>query len=377
MEIYVLNKSLERIGVVDDYASIIWAKRYFSAGDFELYLPASAEMLELLREDYYLQRDDDDRAMIIEDIQIQTDAELGNFLIVSGRSLESILSRRIVWQQTTLTGTAENAIRRIITENCINPAQEERVINRLRLAAANGFTETLEQQLTGENVAEWLETVCKSYGYGWKIVIEGGEFVFYLYRGTDHTYDNAENNPFVVFSPDFDNLVNSNFQYSKRNYKNAALIHGEGEGAARTSSTVGIAVDLDRYELYVDARDISSNDGEISAEEYTNLLTERGVQSLTEYTQTTSYDGEVDTNGVYVYGVDFNIGDLVQIENEYGFTATSRIIEIIENEDSNGYKVVPTFSEWSNENAAGIYALKDADGYILTDSTGAIIYVGG
>ncbi len=344
MDIYVLNKSLEKIGIIDSYNSIIWTKRYYTWGDFELFVPATVENFELLQEDFYLQRDDD-RAMIIESIQLQTDAEQGNHIIVSGRSLESILARRVIWEQTTLNDTVENAMRRVITENCISPADISRKISGLELAAPLGLTETIKQQTRGDNLAEWLETVCRTYGYGWKITINNGRFVFSLFEGVDRTYGNAAGNPFVVFSPNFDNLVNSNYLKDKQNYKNVALVLGEGEGNARASAAVGTAADLERYEIYVDARDISSNNGEIAAAEYGNLLTERGKQRLAEQSITTGFDGEIDANGVYTYKKDFDIGDIVQIENEYGIQAKSRIVEIIENEDESGRRFVPTLEK--------------------------------
>ena len=42
----------------------------------------------------------------------------------------------------------------------------------------------------------------------------------------------------------------------------------------------------------------------------------------------------------------YNLGDIVQIENEYGIQATARILEIIDCEDESGYSTVPTFSTW-------------------------------
>jgi hypothetical protein len=349
MDIYVLNTDLERIGIIDNYISLIWTKRYYKPGDFEMYLPASVEMLEILKHNYYLMREDDDRIMIIERVEIKTDAENGDHIIISGRSAESLLSRRIVWEQTNLSGTVESCIRQIIDENCITTTASDarRKIPLLSLGTETGFTETMTQQLRGDNVAEWLETVCMKYGWGWKIVIENNNFVFYLYAGADRTYGNAAGNTFVVFSPDYDNLINSNYAHDTTNFKNAALVLGEGEGAARR----GVAAELiggsylNRYEMYVDARDVSSNDGEIPIHEYYELLLERGTQALSENTITELFDGEVDP-GSYKCKSDYDIGDIIQIKNEYSIEGTTRIIEIIETDDDTGYKIVPTLQEW-------------------------------
>lgn len=109
MDIYVYNSNLERIGLIDVYQSLIWTKRYYQLGDFELYIPASTGLFEILQKDNILVREDDDSLMVIEHIEITTDVETGNYIIVSGRSIESYLSRRIVRYQTNIDNTVENA----------------------------------------------------------------------------------------------------------------------------------------------------------------------------------------------------------------------------------------------------------------------------
>ena len=49
---------------------------------------------------------------------------------------------------------------------------------------------------------------------------------------------------------------------------------------------------------------------------------------------------------MYKYHVDYELGDTVLIENEYGIQAKATIIEVTEVEDESGYRIVPTLSEW-------------------------------
>ena len=56
MEIYVLNRNREIVGVVDHYESLIWTSRYYEAGDFEIYIQASPETIELFSLDNYVDR---------------------------------------------------------------------------------------------------------------------------------------------------------------------------------------------------------------------------------------------------------------------------------------------------------------------------------
>ena len=49
---------------------------------------------------------------------------------------------------------------------------------------------------------------------------------------------------------------------------------------------------------------------------------------------------------MYKYRVDYELGDTVLIENEYGIQAKAVISEITEVEDEEGYRIVPVLSKW-------------------------------
>lgn len=348
MNPYILNKNFEIIKYLSIYKSLEWVKRFNDVGDFVLQANADMEVINTLREDYYLVREDDETIMLIEKINIKTTAETGNSITVSGRSIESILARRIVWKQTnTKAGeTVESFIRRLITENCISPSDPARKIPKLKLGQLKGFTEKIEMQVTGKNLLTVIIEICKSYNYGFKITMDSeSNLVFDLYKGTDRSY-NQEANPYVIFSKSFYNLINTEYEHDKTNFSNTALIGGEGEGTDRKYQTVGNSEGMERYELFVDAKDISSNNGEIALTEYNKLLLTRGNEKLAETQKTEEYSGEVEPTRTYVYKKDYFIGDLVQIMNDYDIGATPRIIEIIESNNENGYRVVPTFDTW-------------------------------
>lgn len=339
MDLYILDKSLTPIAVVDYYESLIWTKRFYTSGDFEIYIPASSEILNIMIQGNYITRLDDDRVMMIEKIQVQTDVEIGNYLLCSGRSVEALCKRRIVWKQTNINGYAETGIRRLVNENIISPTIANRKIENFILGKAKNFTEKIEIQITGDILEETISNICKSNGWGYKVTLnKNKKFVFELYKGNESG---------VVFSPEYDNLINSDYLNDMTTFANCALIAGEGEGTARITETIGNASGVDRYETFIDARDISSNNGEISKSEYKKLLLQRGEEKLKETQPLTSFEGEVAHDLTYVYKKDYDIGDVVNVVNEYGIKGTARIIEIIESDGTDGYKVIPTFDEWS------------------------------
>ena len=342
MDLYILNRAFEIVDIIDTASSVIWTEKYIGAGDFEIYMPASEKAVNVLRDDYYISRADTDRVMIIKNTTIRTDTENGNYLTVTGPSLESILNRRIIWQQTNLSGKVELAVRRLITENIMDPSVPERKIPNFKLGDIQGFAETMEMQVTGDNLGEIIDRICKTYNMGYKVTLQDGNFVFDMYRGTDRSY-NQSANPYVVFSPGFENLLNSDYAYTGNTYKNVVLVAGEGEGLERKTKAVGDASGLNRYEMYADARNSSTNNGEISDTEYYANLAEDGKETLKENQATESFSGEVNYTEPYLYGRDYFLGDVVQVVNEYGITATPTITETIEADDENGYSLIPTF----------------------------------
>lgn len=340
MDIYIMNKEFKKLGVIED-ASVIWTTRYYDVGDFEIYVGTTQKYIDWLQSGNYVERLDDDKIGIIEDIKITYDAEGTEYLTATGRFAESILERRIVWQQTQLSGTVENGLRNLINSNIINPINEDRKISIIELGPLKGYTERLDAQYTGDNLLEINKKVSLANQIGFKFNFNNSKFSYELYKGIDRSY-NQTKNPFVVFSDKYDNLLTSEYELNTSNLKNVALVAGEGEGTARKTLVVGNGTGLNRYEIFVDARNLSTNSGEISTSEYNNALNEKGLESIVTITQ--AFSGEVDLNLNYTYKKDFFLGDIVTIENsKWGIFINSRIIEIIESEDENGYKITPTF----------------------------------
>lgn len=351
MEFLVLNAKFEAVAILDVFESFIWTDRYSKCGDFEIYTSSDRQIIATLKEDFYIWTEDSEHVMIIENRKIITDVEEGNKLLVSGRSLESILDRRIVWNQILLDGDFQSQIKRLLTENVINPSDSNRKISNFIFEETNDpyiLSLKVQVQYTGDNLYEVVCKLCNSVNIGFKITLnDNNQFVFKLYSGTDRSYD-QETNPYVVFSPSFENIIDSNYYESKAGYKNVGLVAGEGEGSARRIVIVGESTskELSRRELYVDARDISSstsNGGSISTSAYDNLLRQRGDERLNENKIIQAFDGQIESTQMYRYGEHYFMGDITQLENEYGMESKVRVTEFIRSVDKDGIDSYPTF----------------------------------
>lgn len=354
LDLLVLDTNFVSIAVVDTYESLIWTDRYREAGDFEIYTAANPTNIDIFRKDRYLWYRGSDHLMIIESIEVESNSENGNYLTISGRSLESLLDRRIIWNQTVVTGNLQNAVKSIINDNIISPSISDRKIDGFIYTDTTDEYITgleIDAQYTGDIIYDVIVSLCEDNEMGFQVILNDDlEFEMKLYRGEDRSYDQT-NNPYVVFSPKFENIANSNYLDSYKTLKNVTLVAGEGEGASRKTLSVGTVTGIERREIYTDARDISSDteEGTLTPTEYNNQLEQRGKEKLAENKATKSFEGKMETSQMFKYGEDFFLGDIVQIANEYGIEGKARVTEIIYSQSKTGIEIYPTFEAIQDE----------------------------
>lgn len=353
MDINILNPSFEMIASVDYYTSLMWCRRYSEIGAIDIQVEVTPEALSVFRKGNYITRNDDyfedgegNRYLYIyriEALEIDTTEDGNNYLVVGAYECKQILKQRIVWSLINFTGTAENYIRKIITDNVVSPSDNSRRIGNLFMMPSKGFPDHIEQQTTYDNVGDKVIEVCKSYGYGWRVGFRDGSLYIDLFKGEDHSVESTEP---VVFSPENENLLSSKYKMDSSGFKNFALVGGEGEGIGRFLATFGSASGLDRYEMFVDASSTTTEVEEghtITTSEYKAILSNLGKEALADTEVVESFEGDVDTDNMYQYKVHYNLGDIVTLRNEYGISVDARISEIVETWDNEGYTFEPKF----------------------------------
>lgn len=375
MKAIVLNTDFESVGMIDVYESFIWTDRFRQFGDFEISMPMGTEIPSFIQKNYYLWIAQSEHAMIIETISINVDIETGPQFLIKGRSLESILKRRIVYVQnangkiqerkfsrdktTSVKPNLQNGIQTLLEENMINPALSSRKIPNFIFEASTDpvITElTFEAQYFGEDLYTIITKLCEENDIGFKVILnESNQFVFKLVAGTDRSYA-QDINPYVIFSKKYNNIFNTQYLESNENLKNVTLVAGEGEYNSDTEQnnysaywleTLDEIVGINRREIFTDATGLSTDDGEgdtLSVEQYQAHLRQKGIDTLMENTAFTATEGEVDTTRMYVYDRDYFLGDVVQIEDEYGHEGQAQITEMIFSYDTSGVSIYPTFT---------------------------------
>lgn len=96
MRIIARDLNMVPINEIDMYTSIIWTDRYSSSGDFELRVPCTTENKKIFDDTVYITQDKSDRVMVLEKRQIKTRVDKSDEYIISGRSAETLLDRRVI-----------------------------------------------------------------------------------------------------------------------------------------------------------------------------------------------------------------------------------------------------------------------------------------
>lgn len=326
---------------------MIWTRKYHKTGDFSLYCPLTTHNLNLLQRENIIYKQNDKEAGYIETRKLTINEEGKEQIEIKGKLLTGYLNRRINWGRINFKGKTEELMRKLVLENAINPENSDRKIDNLILGNLKGFSETIEYQNSFGNVLEQLENISNTSGLGYRnlLDIKNKKIIFDVYKGIDRTIGNGTIAP-CIFSRDFENILEQEFYDSLSDYKNTALIAGTGEGEERKIAFIEKGQGLDRYEMYVDARDIEDEeDGKpISNEEYILLLLQRGKEKLAKQKEIMTFDSKVNTRGNNIYKKDYDLGDIVTVvDNKWKLRVDTRITEIEEVYEREEMEINPVF----------------------------------
>lgn len=363
----IRDKTRKLIGIIDTASSIIWQTEYYGTGKFEIVCAFSEEARDMLQIGHYVTRRDEKQAAIIEALEFINDTVSGAQIIASGRMLKSILDRRIayIWNGDTYTmtpvrmyGNLATAVQNVVRTQAGADAPPARIMPIVigsnggittRITADSEQSEDSSRQSTYRNLLKFTDTVLQEFKCGALMRIDDStlEIIYDLYEGKDRSAGNTAGNIPLTFSQDFENLLNTDFEVNTEYYKNFAVVGGEGEGLDRfytlfrPDSTTG----LDRRETFVDASSINRKymDGDeektYTPLEYSIMLKGQAQTELRELITTEVFNGEINvTNNEYQYRKDFDLGDLVTVQdNRLGIYKTVRILRATEVQDNDGY----------------------------------------
>lgn len=367
IEVYKMTADGENLtitleAVCDSFSSLLWDIEYYQCGRFEVYIAANSRNIEVFKTGRIVGRNDDKEHFgIIESVQIDTDMENGDYLTVSGRFLMCLLERRIIYPTCSFTSQTSysDIVNSVVSQNAVS--DDNRRIPGLSPGTVSGdcWEQKTKLQVSYDNLMQWIYTVCEKIGGTANIRLskvngEQYEMLLELSEGTDRSILQKEN-PHIIFSDGYTNLLSFTYSSDISAQRNFAYVLGKGEGAERKRTTYFDGDEpsfLERFEVYVDAKDMADEQQEngetkpISEEEYIELLKERGKENIV--LPMTASESQIAVQSTqFRYNTDYFVGDYVTVEYcRFGLRQDKiQIIGMIESFDQNGRNLTPTFKE--------------------------------
>lgn len=351
MELYIFDRALNFKGIIDNFTSLRWVRRYSKTGEFELHCALAAESLSLLQRESIIYKKDDVEAGYIEYRNLKQDHDGKEILVVKGKFLTGYLNRRIIWGTEILNTTAEIAMRELVNKNAISPTDVNRVVSNLMLGTLNNFSSNVNYQVSYKNLAEELENLSNVSDLGHRVNfdITNRKLIFDVYKGLDRSV-NQSDNPRAIFSKEFENVLEQEYVDSLNNYKNVCLVGGIGEGTARKFVTIGNSIGLDRFEVFNDQKGLSNTIDDngttttMADTDYNNLLINEGNKTLAETKEVQTFDSKINLNSNLKYKTDFDLGDIVTcVSKKWDLILDTRITEIEEIYEEQGQQINVVF----------------------------------
>ncbi|RDV27665.1 siphovirus ReqiPepy6 Gp37-like family protein [Lysinibacillus capsici] len=354
--IRILSLNMDILAEIDNYESMFFNRSWHGIGAIELRINRHMKYANtLLKDNLILIGTDLNKVFIIKhrEIELDENGKITENWLIKGYALKSIIAQRITMPPTHTaydykSGSSETIMKHYVNNNLVNPVDSRRKIPQLVIAPdlQRGAHTTYSSRF--KNVAEEVSTLSIASGLGWDVTLDirNKKWVFDVVEGKSLISGQSVNPP-VIFSPQFDSLKSLQYTQSELNYKNVAIVAGQGEGVDRRVIEVGNFLGINRHEIFIDARDVSETDDDdqpLPEQQIIQSLTDRGLQQLHELMQEEYLEGQILTNSPFIYQRDYDLGDVTTIQNvNWGITMDARITDIQENYETSGFSIEATF----------------------------------
>jgi len=355
--------------------SKLWAERYDSSGEFEVRGPVGSDLKNQLPIGSLVSHINTDVPMIVENHVISpTDDGSEPEIVISGRDFETILEQRIIGAdylffmaqavqnsllELTLSadwpwGHAKTLIEKCIrtdllndTENALPNVQvwiDPDLQDKLESFGYVSFNQSIKipsAPLYGE-ISKILSSARIGFGSTWRPWTESGVTSYSMrlkiYTGVDKSKD-------VVFSFDFNDLLSSEYLWTNKTFKTAAMV--VGRWVSTTYRLPGSK--YNRRWMIVDGRDIDeqfeSTPWSSDLTYVTQMMEARALSAILSQRGLALSRAEQDPESVrWRYREDYNLGDVVTVRGDYDQTLQMQVVEHVEIEDETGESSYPTFS---------------------------------
>lgn len=371
--ITILDNAFNTLDYIDGYKSLGWNSQFNDVGTFVMECPITHEKIQrylVTKEPQTTYFELDNEIMRVEHVTIKSSLTDGYIVTLEGSSLETILKDRITWYDTQIVTYGEDdtdsygdygpdfntVITRLINRNFINATDSVRNIPGFHIApipsaiASLGMSGFDFSMLTCFDI---IKEICDTFGIRFGLRLDSNKTLELYFK-----YPVQPDNATVEFSTSFGNVLNSAFQYDLTPKNMIRVWAPDGEYSTNGGSSVsGLRPrssygttngGLNRREMvYEDDGSANVTTNNISYENRSYAQACRATRKtaklvLEEQRRIHNFEADIDWTQ-FKYGKDYDIGDWVYVENEFGMGGYAQVTGFVRTWDDSGINEYPNF----------------------------------
>jgi hypothetical protein len=343
LQINIFDTDLKWMGTIDSIESLVHRTSWHEIPYSEMTVSKTAQGVEELQIGRILViNNQENKALIIEDLSASLDNEYINFSMIS---LKGMLNYRIVHPlDSGGVGNAPWIARRqsqvmlwMVSDNLITQTRDndrkfwnsDGTKNLLQIASVEQFGETIDFTVDWDTGAmgDAIVSIAKMHGVtttvplGWNIYVTDNydAYEMNVWYGK-HKHINQTTLPPVVFSEEFGNIKNATYEYSIKDWRNVAYINWEqeitnAEGKKENIPKLNSIGDFKQgFTKSFNRKEIILN----SSKKIENEVLAEGRSELNKRPHIESFSAEIIDTGrtMSTYGKDWNLGDIVTVQSK-------------------------------------------------------------
>lgn len=382
MELLALNKPITNPRkLIDKWTSLVWTLRYNEPGEFKLETPLIEKTIADLPLGSFVTINEGDEIMMVENYEITQNEDGKDVLIVSGRSLMSFLEYRTALDEYALyhdystdleakqvegdvhawlikpPGPANDAdiaafiMYRHLVEGVFNSpdnAIRPEVIPNLSIVQLDATNRRpYIRYIERGNLLNAVQAILLAGNNGFKSKRAIGAAMnteFIVYKGLDRTRGQSTNAP-MILRHDQGHILSPRYLMSIKGYYNSFRIFPTRWpmftdtvwGPDNTSLAEPDRMGWGYRELLIDATEITSDDQSV----VDPAMMQRLYTEIAKNLPTQILECTVAENIPYVFGVNYNLGDLCTVMGDFNIVENAQITEYVKVEDALGERSSP------------------------------------
>lgn len=313
MDILCLNEHFQTLGYLQ-YINLQWIRRYYESGEFSVQVKTD----DFSNDIKYLYTPERPEVGIVEKIHTEQDIT-GHYVQMSGRFLESMLHRNIIYPRYAASKKPAAHARYMVTAYA-EDVPDLKVID-------DGTTdndEAVDVEYFGKYIDEstysLLQTVEKSQRIEYDFAND--QLVYSIWQGKDRTQSQNVNN-YALFSDMAQNTEKITIDEDESGYRNYVLIALESGYIYYDGRK---SEDEPRRYLFMDESKTTKPDDQTDAQFKASLI-QKAKEMLLKWPKINNVQADTLQNGLF-YLEDYDLGDKCDIvSNELQKSYESRIIE--------------------------------------------------